>query len=159
LGIDPVAEAMARASRRAARSPARGGLPNALFVLASAQSQPPELCGRVDRVTVHLPWGSLLGGLLQADPDVVGGVARLLKPRGSLELLLPFEPRDRVGGSGAVDSAALLALRAPYRAFGLELELVRAATPEELRESGSRWARRLAHDGRRTIWKLLFLRC
>jgi 16S rRNA (adenine(1408)-N(1))-methyltransferase len=71
VGVDASAAAMAEASRRAARRPDRGGLPNALFVVAAAEALPPELDGLADLVTVHFPWASLLRGLLTADPAVL----------------------------------------------------------------------------------------
>ena len=43
VGVDANAAGMATASRRAAARPARGGLPNALFVLAAAEALPAEL--------------------------------------------------------------------------------------------------------------------
>jgi 16S rRNA (adenine(1408)-N(1))-methyltransferase len=45
VGVDANAAAMAEASRRAARKPAHGGLPNALFMMAAAEALPPELAG------------------------------------------------------------------------------------------------------------------
>jgi 16S rRNA (adenine(1408)-N(1))-methyltransferase len=78
--VDANAAAMAVASRRAAAAPRRGGLPNALFVVAAAEALPPELDGLADTVTVHFPWGSLLRGLLRADPAVMTGLTRLMRP-------------------------------------------------------------------------------
>jgi 16S rRNA (adenine(1408)-N(1))-methyltransferase len=68
VGIDANAAGMATASRRAAATPRRGGLPNALFVVAAIGALPRELDGLADVVTVHFPWGSLLRGLLGAEP-------------------------------------------------------------------------------------------
>jgi hypothetical protein len=79
---------MAEASRRAGRRPERGGLANALFVVAAAEALPPELDGLAALVTVHFPWGSLLRGLLAAEPAVLGGLTRILRPGGSLRLLV-----------------------------------------------------------------------
>jgi len=39
-------------------------------------------------LTVQFPWGSLLRGLLEADPSIVSGIARLLKPGATATLLL-----------------------------------------------------------------------
>ena len=50
VGVDPVAEAMAASARRAGRKPARGGVDNALFVVASLERLPLALRG--------LAWGS-----------------------------------------------------------------------------------------------------
>ena len=74
---------MAEASRRAARPARRGGLPNALFVVAAAEAPPPELHGLADLVTITLPWGSLLRGALALDDAVAAGIARLVAPHRS----------------------------------------------------------------------------
>jgi 16S rRNA (adenine(1408)-N(1))-methyltransferase len=55
VGVDANAAAMAEASRRAAAKPRRGGLPNALFVVAAAEALPPELAGVAELVTAHFP--------------------------------------------------------------------------------------------------------
>jgi Methyltransferase domain len=73
VGVDASAAAMAEASWRAARRSERGGLPNAVFVVAAAEALPPELDGVADLVTIQFPWGSLLKGLLDADPRVMAG--------------------------------------------------------------------------------------
>jgi len=41
IGVDANAAAMVSTSRRAAAKPSRGGLPNALFVVAPAEALPP----------------------------------------------------------------------------------------------------------------------
>jgi 16S rRNA (adenine(1408)-N(1))-methyltransferase len=51
---------MVEASRRAAGPARKGGLDNALFVLAAAEAPPAELWALAARVTVLFPWGSLL---------------------------------------------------------------------------------------------------
>jgi 16S rRNA (adenine(1408)-N(1))-methyltransferase len=55
IGIDANAAAMAEASRRAAAKPNRGGLPNALFVVAAADALPRELDETADLLTAYFP--------------------------------------------------------------------------------------------------------
>ena len=55
IGVDADAGSMVEASRRAARATKRGGLSNALFVVAAAEAVPAELDGRADALTVHFP--------------------------------------------------------------------------------------------------------
>jgi 16S rRNA (adenine(1408)-N(1))-methyltransferase len=45
VGVDANAAAMAEASRRAGRTPGRGGLPNALFVVGAAEALPRSWLG------------------------------------------------------------------------------------------------------------------
>ena len=143
LGIDASAAAMAEASRRAARNPARGGLPNARFVLAAAESLPQVLAGRAELVTVTFPWGSLLRGVLGADGAAACGVAGLVGPGGALELLLAPSARDGLDGLPmTTDGLAAAAARA-FVPHGLAVVEAREATADEVRASASTWARRL----------------
>jgi 16S rRNA (adenine(1408)-N(1))-methyltransferase len=84
IGIDANAASMAEASRRAAGPPRKGGLANALFVVAAAEAPPEELRGLAARVTVLFPWGSLLRGCLGAHASVAEGMAGLVAPDGTL---------------------------------------------------------------------------
>ena len=154
VGVDASAAAMAEASRRAARRPDRGGLPNAVFVVAAAESLPAGLDGLADRVTVHFPWGSLVQGLLTADPVVLGGVVRVMRPRATLTMLVSATDRDRGAGVGPVGEAGLAALAAAYAAHGLAVTMVRPATAADVAATRSTWGRRLGAGGHRPAWLL-----
>jgi len=137
IGIDPVAAAMAEASARASRPVRKGGLENALFVVAAAESLPRELVGLAHEVTIILPWGSLLDGILAGGPGIPASIATLLRPRGRLTVLLSVVERD---GHPPVDRDLI------DRAFadvGLRAVGRRPAGEAELRDLGSTWAKRL----------------
>ena len=85
---------MLDASRRAARQQRRGGLPNAWFVVAAAEAVPHLLDGRVDALTINLPWGSLLRGVVIPEPWLVAALERLLRRGGAATMLLSVTPRD-----------------------------------------------------------------
>lgn len=149
LGIDASAAAMAEASRRAARPTRKGGLDNVRFVLASAESLPPELAGRAALVTVLFPWGSLLRGCVGLDAAIAGGVAGLVAPGGVLELVLAPAPRDRLAGVPAGEGPVIEAATRAFSPQGLQVIIARSATPTEIAATGSSWARRLGVAGRR----------
>ena len=88
VGIDALAEPMAASIRRAAAKPARGGVPNARFLVSDAVSPPAELVGRASLVTVNYPWGSLLRAVARPEPEGLAAVASLLRPGGRLVALL-----------------------------------------------------------------------
>jgi 16S rRNA (adenine(1408)-N(1))-methyltransferase len=154
VGVDASAAAMAEASRRAGRRPERGGLPNALFVVAAAEALPPELDGLAGLVTVHFPWGSLLRGLLAADPAVLGGLARVLAAGGTLSMLVSSTARDAAAGVEPIDRRALDALAGPYGRHGLALTRVWPATPADVAASRSTWGKRLGAGASRPAWRL-----
>jgi 16S rRNA (adenine(1408)-N(1))-methyltransferase len=143
IGLDATAAAMAESSRRAAGPARKGGLPNAVFVLAAAEKPPADLCGVAASVTVRFPWGSLLRGCVGGDAVVSRGVASLVAPGGVLELLLAPAARDGLEGV-PIDPAALGdAVVATFAPLGFDVVDRRAATPAEIAASGSTWARRL----------------
>lgn len=150
VGLDAVARPMAAASLRAARSQARGGLANVLFVVAGVEAPPAEFAGRANLVTVRFPWGSLLRGVLGLDHRAQAGLSSLVGPGGSIEALVSIEPRDGLG-----DLARTLTnghLVESWAESGFALDEIRPARPSEVAASGSSWARRLgatSADGRR----------
>jgi 16S rRNA (adenine(1408)-N(1))-methyltransferase len=132
VGVDASAAGMAEASRRAAGKPGRGGLPNALFVVAGAEALPPELDGLADLVVIHFPWGSLLRGLLEADPAIMTGLVRVMRPGATLSMLLSSTERDRGAGLAPIEASTLEALEGTYGRYGLTVIGVRPATPEDV---------------------------
>jgi len=154
VGVDASAAAMAEASRRAARRPGRGGLANALFLVAAAEALPAGLDGLADLVTVHFPWGSLLRGLLAADPAVLGGLVRVLRPGATLSMLVSATDRDRGAGVAPIQAPDLAALAGAYGRHGLELTRVGPATAADVAASRSTWGRRLGAGAGRPAWLL-----
>ena len=151
LGIDASADAMREASRRAAAAPARGGLPNARFFVEAAEALPGPLAGAADLVTVTMPWGSLLRGVLGQDDAVLRGLAGLLSDGGRLEALISVTPRDRVPDIEALASEHRAPIAGAASEVGLRLVSFRVASAAEVTETGSSWARRL---GARPVWRL-----
>lgn len=174
VGLDADASAMADASRRAAAAPRKGGLPNALFVVAAAERPPTELLGLAEELAITLPWGSLLTGVLGRDAAVLDGIAALVRPGGRVHVLWSMSVRDRAvaAGAGAAvpldDDEAAAAIVEVWRCAGFESPSIRAATGADLADVRSSWARRLrlATDGRaglvvspdRRAWRLTAIR-
>ena len=133
---------MAESSLRAARSSRRGGLPNALFVVAAAECPPEELAGLADELTVLFPWGSLLRGTLALDDVAASGIARLVRVGGRVEAFVSITERDGLGlPLFCLEDGALIAGR--WACHGLTLEGFAPATADEIPTTGSTWARRL----------------
>ena len=159
IGLDAAAAPLAEASRRAARPAGRGGLANALFVVAGIEAPPSELLGLADLVTVAFPWGSLLRGVLGTGSRAMDGLGALVRPGGRIEALVSITDRD---GLGELESALddRRELEAAWSGLGFAVEELRAASPDELAASGSTWAKRLSAGapGRRPVTRLILRR-
>jgi 16S rRNA (adenine(1408)-N(1))-methyltransferase len=149
---------MAEASRKAMRAAKRAVLPAALFVVAAAEALPAELNDRVDRLTIQFPWGSLLRGLLDGDPVILSGIARITKPGATVALLLSVTEHDRLAGRVSLDDSAFADLEPRYAAHGLLLREAHPATAEQLARSHSTWAKRLRAGSDRPVWYARFER-
>jgi 16S rRNA (adenine(1408)-N(1))-methyltransferase len=147
---------MADASRRAAGRRDRGGLANIVFLAEGAERLPAAFDGLADRLTVLFPWGSLLRGALGLDATVATTIARLVAPGGSLEIVTSVTERDRpaIGGTGPFGAADIDVMALTYAALGLEVAESRRLSAEEIRATGSTWARRLRSDRERPVWRV-----
>jgi len=158
IGIDADAASMAETSRRAARPAHKGGRSNLLFVVAAAESPPPELLGLADEVRILFPWGSLLRGVLGADARVAEGIARLTRPGGRVSAIVSVTPRDGLEATASFDPAGLAGIGDAARRFDLRLTATRRASVEDVRATRSTWGRRLlAGAGDRPVWRLEFV--
>jgi len=149
---------MRDASRRADRSERRGGLPNALFVVAAAEALPYELDGQACHLSVTLPWGSLLRGLLTADAGILAGLHRICAPGAGVELLLSLTPRDGAGYGMVLDMASLSRLGASYERCGFDMVAMCPATASDVAATHSTWAKRLGVGRERPAWRVGLVR-
>ena len=140
---------MAESSRRAARHARKGGLRNAVFVVAAAEAPLPELAGVAQLLTVRFPWGSLLRGVVARDDAVAAGIAALAAQASAIELLLAPSPRDGLADVPTSTESLADAVRRTFEPFGFMLADGRLASSAEIHESGSTWARRLGVGSRR----------
>ncbi|HET7677261.1 MAG TPA: class I SAM-dependent methyltransferase [Candidatus Limnocylindrales bacterium] len=154
IGVDADASRMAEASRRAARTGRKGGLPNTLFVASAVEALPAELCGLAHEVRVHLPWGSLLRGAATPEPWFTTGLARLLRPGGSATLLLSATQGDAASGIGPLDPCVLERLSAAYATAGFDVIERRSAHAGDVTAARSSWGKRLGAGRGRAAWLL-----
>lgn len=134
IGVDSCRENLHEHSRM--------NLPNLLYVIASAQSLPPELSGLVSGVTINFPWGSLLGSLLKGDPQLINGLETVLSPSASLDV--------RLNGGALAEQGWLLedgieCIRENLTCAGWRVGRPIRMDSRALRNFPSTWAKRLAY--------------
>ena len=156
IGLDPVAGAMRESAFRAGRKPQRGGVNNAVYIVASVEALPRPLAGVADEISINYPWGSLLAGLVRPEPAVLSAIAGLGKPGAMIGLLINY---SIFGDSAYLERLGLpdlplermdRELAPAYRRAGIELlgyDVMSADGPH-----GTSWGRRLVRGaGRETL--------
>jgi 16S rRNA (adenine(1408)-N(1))-methyltransferase len=160
VGLDAGPDAMRKTAARAAAKPARGGVPNTLFVWASVEQLPAEL----DRVTeVHslMPWGSLLRALVTPDAAVLRGIAGRCVPGAQFLITLNLHawrpPVPEVGETPEPTPTSVTTdLAAVYARAGWRLESVGYLDESQIAELGTSWTKRLGSS--RLMLEVLALR-
>ena len=116
-------------------------LPNALFIIASAQALPSELNGLASRVSINFPWGSLLESLLNNDADLIDGLSAISSPQVSLEIYLNGEALRTAGWTL---EAGIKQIEGNLNASGWISKSRACLDANALRSFSSTWAKRLA---------------
>ena len=129
------------ACRENLRAYSQRKLPNALFVIASAQALPRELNGLVSHVTINFPWGSLLESLLVEDPTLMNGLSSISCPNADVEIRLNGGALVEVGTT--LEAGAEKIYHNMLRS-GWQVNAPVAMNASALRNFPSTWAKRLA---------------
>jgi hypothetical protein len=129
------------ACRENLRANSRIKLPNALFVIASAQNLPIELNGLVSHITINFPWGSLLEGLLGSEGSLVSQLQYITRPFAVLDIHLNAEALVTAGWT--LESGADQIERV-INAEGWRIKSRSWMDARVLRSFPATWAKRLA---------------
>jgi hypothetical protein len=126
-----------------------------MFLAEGVERLPAALDGLADHVALLFPWGSLLRGALGLDPAISASIARLVAPGGRLEMIVSVVERDRAaigGGEGPFGAPDVGMLTRTFADFGFDAVTTCRLSPDEIRTTGSSWARRLRSDPDRPVW-------
>jgi 16S rRNA (adenine(1408)-N(1))-methyltransferase len=150
---------MADASRRADAKPSRGGVENAMFLSAAAETLPGLLAGMADAITVNYPWGSLLRAVALPDVDTLAKISALAKAGAKLSGIVNVYPlRDavqarRLGLSDATLLRDEAALRQGYARAGLDIVRVCRIADDNPAAPATSWGSHLAIS-KREVWRI-----
>ena len=157
IGIDANPRPLEKISEKIHRKPAKGGLPNVLFVQSAVEDLPPELDGVADEVHVHFPWGSLLRAVAAGDRAVLENLRRICAPGALLEVVIGIDPErdrsemERLGIQPPTISAIDSVLVVKYKEAGFEV-IERGVLPaSEWIKLETTWAKRLRGGSSRTV--------
>lgn len=161
IGIDANAAPLEKISMKATRKPAKGGLPNVLFVQAAIENLPEELSAAADEIHIHFPWGSLLRAVTLGDESVLGSLRRISAPECLLEIVIGIdEERDRTEierlrlprlSSDYLDRVLI----PKYEAAGFQTLEKGVLNPSEWASLETSWARKLQGGADRKVTYLI----
>jgi 16S rRNA (adenine(1408)-N(1))-methyltransferase len=159
VGMDAGPDAMRKTAARAAGKPAKGGVPNAVFVWAAVEDLPAELA---DIAEVHclMPWGSLLRAFVEPNEQILRGVAARCRPGAQFLLTLNLHawrpPVSEVGDTAEPTPDSIDGLEPTYAAAGWRIDAADYLDAAAIAELGTSWTKRLGSS--RTELDVLALR-
>jgi len=161
IGLDASMDGLIEASKKARKSPKKGGVANAMFVLCAVEAIPEALVRFADEITINYPWGSLLGALVKPDMAVLNKIARLAKPDAVVRILLNWsvlenhEYCDRLGLPKLTLNDVKTKLAARYCEAGLALKKCALLEGEV---ATTTWGKRLVKGSNRKTLSLEYSR-
>lgn len=157
IGIDANARPLEKISERIHRKPAKGGLPNVLFIQAAIEDLPSELDGVADEVHVHFPWGSLLSVVAAGNETILRNLRRVCAPECLLEIVITLDPErdrseiERLGLNILSTDYVDQDLFRRYQACGFEIFERGVLAQSEWTNLQTSWAKRLRGNEGRTL--------
>lgn len=157
IGIDANVKPLEKVSMRATRKPPKGGLPNALFVHATAEDLPRELDGIASEIHIHFPWGSLLRAVATGSQDVLAGLRRLAAPGCVLTIVIGIDAErdrseiERLGLPALTEAYLQGTLKPRFEASGFGAFNCEFLNDREWSQLDTSWARRLGGGSNRKV--------
>lgn len=162
IGVDANASALEKLSMKATRRPAKGGLPNAMFVQAAVEDLPGEFNRVANEIHIHFPWGSLLRAVAAGDETVLASLRRIAAFGCLLEIAIGVDARrdraelERLGIPELSENHLNSTLIPKYAAVGFAVKECRELGLTEWARFETSWARKLSGNDSRKVFYLVF---
>lgn len=162
IGIDPSHKSLEKTSGKIYKKEVKGGLKNALFVLANIEDLPDELEGAANQVFINFPWGSLLKGIVLVEDKTWNNIKKICQKGAIIDIVLGYDVNYEQGKSRELDLPDLdleyieKKLIPKLSEKGFKTIERREIDKEDLKDYPSGWAKRLAYG--RENRKIYFLR-
>ncbi|AUG59025.1 methyltransferase domain-containing protein [Acetivibrio saccincola] len=161
VGIDPVSENMAEYASKSIKKPSKGGISNALYVVAAAEEMPRELYNKADKIYVNLPWGSLLEGVVKGNPVILNNIVNISKPsKAHLEIWFTYNDLHEAGEISRRNLPSLSVeyiektLFPIYQSCGIDIFQIDIVDNEDLKEFDTQWSKRLGFGRARDVFRI-----
>jgi 16S rRNA (adenine(1408)-N(1))-methyltransferase len=158
LASDANPDALTEIAWRAGRKPTRGGVPNLICIAEPLDALAKELPPVAERITVILPWGSLLRAVAAPEPDSLRHIAHLGLPGAELEIVVSYaderDARQEILPAARRFEEHMATLPGFYQQAGLRIVATERIPQRELAGYQTTWAKRLAFGRPREVWRL-----
>lgn len=164
IGIDPVEKQMKEYSIKSIRKK----LDNAVFLVSSFENIPNDFTHIADKISIILPWGSLLEKTVLAEINFIKKLSSMLKKDSEVEILFgytqEFEPSEykRLNLPDLTEEYISQNVVKNFEAFGKEsnekylLKEKRSYDHENLKSFNTNWAKKLTFGKERKLFYLKF---
>ncbi len=157
IGVDPSHPGLEKISRKIHKKPAKGGLKNALLVIARVEDLPLELDNIVNQVFIILPWAGLLEGLILAKPAVLTPIKRICQNGALVEIVLGYHQTSegKQVNLPKLNKEFLVEKLAPkFETQGFSFHALQELTKNNLAQIPTNWAKRLKFGKERKFFYL-----
>lgn len=159
VAVDANAEGLLSAASKAARKPARGGVHNLIFIAEPAETLAYELGAVASRMTVILPWSSLLRTVAMPDMDGLQKLSAVCLSGANIEIVFSYDrSRDARQNAplalAAINESHVSTLSVLYQEAGLNVDGIQRISLDELKEYDTTWSHRLGFGRPREVWRI-----
>ncbi|MDR2337934.1 MAG: 16S rRNA (adenine(1408)-N(1))-methyltransferase NpmA [Deltaproteobacteria bacterium] len=160
IGIDAVKANLVEISSKITKKPMKGGLNNVILVISAIEELPTELQNIANSLTIFLPWGSLLEGLVKPVASFLKNIVFVAKNSTSFEFVITY---SELFESSEIQRRQLPDIninyfnemyRATLKELGLIIENIEVLDNEDIKLFESQWAKRLAYGRKRDFFRI-----
>ncbi len=158
IGVDPSQKQLELYSKKVLKNK----LNNVLFVVGSIELFPDELYGIASKITIILPWGSLLGAVVSADEYLLNILKKTLKQNGSMQMLFGYSQEIEPTETSRLELENLdinyinSILLPKYEVNGFNCVQVKELDKRDLKHFESTWSRKLVFGQNRPMFLVEF---
>ncbi|HLB51538.1 hypothetical protein A3F07_01385 [candidate division WWE3 bacterium RIFCSPHIGHO2_12_FULL_38_15] len=158
IGVEPIQKQVENYSRKSQKEK----LSNAMFVLGSIEYFPEELIGTADKLTVILPWGSLLQSITNPNYEKTPLISTILKSGGICEIVLGYsqehEPTEteRLDLQNLSEEYLKSAVIPIFEKNKLHLTEIKSLNKNDLKLIETTWSKKLSYGKDRPLYLLKF---
>lgn len=161
IGLDPNRNALEKYSSKIYKKPSKGGLDNAMFIIARIEDLPEELSESIDKIYINFPWSGLLKITVEPDIQVLDQLKNICRQqKTSLEMHFnyssKYEPVEmqKLEIEDLSEEYIEKTMKPAYKKADIYIENYKKYDNEFIKDFDAQWSKRLAYGRKREIWSI-----